>query len=109
MGANTVRLYAWRLKTRHMRFLDLAFDLTDTSRLGCQARSDRDTPEIWPRSARDGHCDDARLADVGLATEMPDQPFGGGSRVMMRKTHVSAATQMGTPGFNALVGSRLQP
>ena len=27
MGANTVRLYAWRLKTRHMKFLDLAFDL----------------------------------------------------------------------------------
>ena len=47
-----------------MDMLDLAFDLTDTSRLGCQARSDRDTPEIWPRSARDGHSDDARLADV---------------------------------------------
>ena len=27
MGANTVRLYAWRLKTRHMRFLDLADEL----------------------------------------------------------------------------------
>ena len=27
MGANTVRLYAWRLKTRHMKFLDLADEL----------------------------------------------------------------------------------
>ena len=44
MGANTVRLYAWRLKTRHMKFLDLAFDLGLVVSAAFEMGTAEDTP-----------------------------------------------------------------